>query len=193
MRIFTHLNGTTARYFGIVGDSKTSYAESLKMLLMGHTSVKWEISLSHAVAGWTVASALSGLAIAIAAAAHAPEFVCVGLGTNEANDTPLPSQVVWESNYGSILDQIHATWHTAKLNVCKVWRGDASGAWLANCATLNGYLDNVVVPRAAWTSIAHDESNWLPGWTIDNVHPAYHLSGGAEQARQWWDLIRTQI
>ena len=188
MSLFSHLTGN--RYFGVVGDSKTgTYAASLMMLLEGHTGNIWSLSLNHATAGWTLANAMTGIDAAITAVTNPPEFVCVGLGTNEANDSPLPDETTWIANYGSLADQIHAEWPDIPMFVCQVWRGDSSGAWLDNCATLNTRIATVVAARSSWMSIAHSEFDWLDAVSLDKVHPAYHTSGGAEQARRWWPAV----
>jgi hypothetical protein len=187
MITLTHLSGT--RYFAAIGDSKTGgYFAPLINYLSGATGVRWEVALNHSTAGWTVANAQAGLAAALAGVSVNVEYVFVGLGTNDANDDPLPNEATWKAQYGDILDQCHAKWTTAQILVCKIWRGDNGGAYLTNCETLNSRIDDVLSTRG-WASVAHNEFDWLPSWTADNVHPSTPMNAAAEQARQWYEAI----
>lgn len=184
-----HLAGH--EYIACIGDSKTAglsaWPYQLLSYLEGHTAQNWNVSMHHAVGGWTVANALADLPVALSAAMDVPRYVLIDLGVNEANDNPLPSEAVWESDYSNLLDQIHAKWPDALVYVAKVWRGDSGGAYIANCSTINGWIDTVIADgRAGWCSVAFDEANWLPSWSLDLVHPDSRIGGYAEMARQWY-------
>ena len=172
------------KYIAAVGDSKCASPSSnwqfpLITLLEGHTSNKWLVGFTHATAGWTVANAQSGLATALTTVGSniVPTYVFVDLGVNDS--VSMPSQSTFESNYGSILDQLHTKWPNAFIYVAKVWRGSQ----VANCSTLNGWIDNILSTRS-WVTLGMNETTWLDSWDGgDNVHPS--VSGYWEMARQW--------
>lgn len=183
-----HLQGRG--YIGCIGDSKTaginSWPYSLCSYLEGRSRKLWGVALHHAVGGWTVADALSGLSTALDATTNVPSYVMIDLGTNEANDSPFPTESVWKADYANLLDQIHAKWPNASILVAKVWRI----GYDSQCDTLNGWIDAVIAEgRSSWVSVAFDEGDWLPSWTLDGTHPDSRIGGYGEMARQWFSAI----
>lgn len=183
-----HLSGQ--QYIACVGDSKTvdvaAYPYQLISYLEGRTAQNWNIAFHHAVGGWTVENALSGLSAALALTTHVPKYIFVNLGTNEANDNPLPSEGTWKTNYASLLDQLHAKWPSAHIYLAHVWRDNFE----ANCSTLNSWIDAVIADgRSDWTTVAFDEADWLPDWTLDGTHPDARVGGYSEMARQFFAAL----
>lgn len=187
-----HLSGQ--KYIACIGDSKTAgltgYIYQLLTYLEGRTGNNWNLALHHAVGGWTVANALSGLPAALDTAIYVPTYVFIDLGVNEANDNPLPNEASWKANYASLLDQLHTKWPEARIYVAKIWRGDDSGIYIANCATINAWIEDVISDgRSGWVSVAHNEADWLDTWSLDKVHPDARIGGYAEMARQWFAAL----
>lgn len=118
-------------------------------------------------------------------------WVLANWGANDAQFLPgggwLPEidHATWVSQYGSILDYLHARFPNARVWVMYPWRADLP----TQSATLHGWIDEVLATRADFASAGPDEAVWLENgdngatYTVSGVH--YSVAGATECARVW--------
>lgn len=184
MTIIRHLNGTNWFWYG--GDSKSAVAAACWQypfitLQEGSTRQNWN-AVGLATAGWTVVNLESNLAAHLAAVSTSPTYLFIDIGVNDISAAT--SQANFETAYASILDQLHTKWPTLSVLVAKIWR---SGAFAAEIANINSWIDNVLATRSAWASVAFDEGDWLPAVVADALHPS--VAGYFEMASQWNSVL----
>ena len=166
------------------GDSKTDGDSWLALLVASLNSVTEHATALPVIAhaGATSAYWYNNLAPALAAFQGTPTHVLVNLGVNDA--TSQLTEAEFKAYFGAELDQFHAKWPLAQVGVARVWKRQAP----TKCATVNGWIDNVLATRADWTFDGPDESVWLAAnpsvLTVDGIHYS-DPAGEAENAAQW--------
>ena len=71
--------------------------------------------------------------------------------------SPEIDHATWVSQYGAILDYLHGRFPNARLWVMRPWRRGLD----TQCATLSGWIDEVLSTRSAFASAGPDEAIWL--------------------------------
>lgn len=182
-------------YILTIGDSKTlgspdniPYAfrpELLAGLNAEPRVIDAQLLGSYHVDGGTAASISAGFA-AYAATLHeaekSPAWVLVNVGTN---DTPAAQndvgQAAWETNYGALLDAIHAEWPSAQVLCARVL---VTTYTTGQNRIDDTWLPNVLSTRGAFAAVGIDERDFLPGHLADYTHPdpsGYTLTAAAWQ------------
>lgn len=160
-----------------LGDSKT----------VGDTP--WLVSLlsdlnANAEPGWTgTGSALGGSWVDLIAPQIGTvlnTFTPVGTvtdvlcnwGVNDV-DRAGSDETTFRTNYGIIIDAIHAKWPAATIRLTIPWKdGEPAGTF----DTLAGYIGSIVADHAPYTVLLDDERVWLKGSdngaseTVDGIH-----------------------
>lgn len=184
----------TPRYFAGLGDSKTAahrYQMTLRSLLYGSTGQQWAEIEDLSISGYTAALWATGIDAALAGITAVPEFILYNLGANEADDATLPTETAWKDNVRYIWRAIHTKWSSCPIYVARIWRQGQD----ADCATLNGYLDDLIAEEEFETYVyaGPDESIFLKGDddgasnTNDGLHP--NTEGYALTATQWHSAL----
>lgn len=168
----------------MVGDSKTAQMGTLNSRLDGGPYNVLEVPTRIATSGYTVALTKAYIDAQLAAATGTPALVGLNLGANEMG-LGLPAEATWESDYGYILDAIHAKWPAARCYIMRPWRVGYTAA--ANIVA--GWINTVLATRSAWALVGPDERVFLENgdngatYLADGLHPTdagYHLTG-----QQW--------
>lgn len=165
-----------------LGDSKTAYGGWQPILTASLSALgnrSWQYQ--NAGRGGTTAATYAALVDSILAGfPDSPVVALVNLGTNDIGSLDLPAQATWEANIGYTLDAVHAAYPGALVYVTKPCRF----GYDAKCATVAGWVDNVVAARSPWAAVGDDESGWLipnnAAYTYDGLH--YNAAGNAAKA-----------
>jgi lysophospholipase L1-like esterase len=110
-------------------------------------------------------------------------WVLLNIGANDANDGV--TEANWKTNYGYILDAIHAKWPNALLYVMRPW----TRGYDAVCDDFAAWIGDLVTARAGWAFLGPDERDFLENgddgvtYTVDGTHPT--TAGYALTAAQW--------
>ena len=181
------------KWLMIFGDSKsainfatTTWPCPFALAVEAETGYVWGLN-DQAVSGRTVNTTLAAMSAMLAASPDAPGAaeirVLVNLGANDF--AAMPAIATWESEYGQILDAIHAKWPTARVYVALAWRQNQD----ANANTAAASIATLVAARSSWASLGHDERVWMKGsdngatMSYDGTH--YSTAGNTEIVNQW--------
>jgi lysophospholipase L1-like esterase len=134
--------------------------------------------------GSTVAIMLGTLTADLAASGRlTPNYILLNLGANETDS--MPNMGTWETNYGAIIDALHAKWAAAQLYVMRPWVQGKD----ADSDTLAASIATVVAARPAFAHLGPDERVFLKGadngatYMADAKHP--NAAGYSLTAAQW--------
>lgn len=107
-----------------------------------------------------------------------------------ANDVmAMPTEATWKATAQSYIDQLVAYQAGARIYFAKPWRR----GYAANCATLAGWIDDIVAANPGVAFVGHNENVWLEGgddgatMTTDGVH--YSEAGNAAVAALWKTIV----
>ncbi len=176
-----------------MGDSKVNVTTTNTAVADLETAGRrpW-LSWTSGVAGETVAVAAANISTILAGFPDGSLCtqgiqVITELGINDVD--PLPDQATWIANFETILDAVHAKWPSAKMYLMRLWKRNE----LANCNTLDGWIETVVAARSAFTFDGPDERVWLENgdngvtYTSDGGH--YNTAGSIQAGHVWASLL----
>lgn len=110
-----------------------------------------------------------------------PTYILFNLGVNDM----ATAEGAFKASCRSIFTAFYAKWTNAKIYVMRVWRQGFD----AECATLNGWLDDLIAEQS-YIYTGPDESVWLENgddgatYTTDGIH--YTNPGGCQLAADQW-------
>lgn len=162
----------TPGYFLTYGDSKTVFGgwqDWLKDYATGKSGDLWTELTAIAASGATTSQMKGTIDADLAAAAGTPDFILYNLGVNDT--ASLPVEATFKANVLYIWDAMHIAYPDAAIYVMRVWNQSEP----ANCATLNGWLDDCIAMRS-FAYAGPDEQIWLENgddgarMTTDGTH-----------------------
>jgi lysophospholipase L1-like esterase len=112
--------------------------------------------------------------------------ILVNLGAGDV--VSLPVEATWKTQFGYILDALHAKWPQARVFVMRVWRQGLD----ANCDTYAGWIDDILASRS-WAQVGPDERVFLKqeddgaSRCPDGVHP--NSLGYWWTAEEWRSIL----
>ncbi len=179
----------------MLGDSKSvTPANTWPTLLQSNlasATLQPAPTYSGAISGATVATTLANITNILNGAPYQrPEsyqYVLINLGVNDDN-SGLPVEATWESNYKAILDAIHARWPDALVYLSKPWERNND----SNMDVIAGWIDHVVASKS-YARNGHDERIWMKGsdngatYTTDGIHP--NTAAQSVLAAQWLSAL----
>ncbi len=117
-----------------------------------------------------------------------PEFhehiFLINMGMNDAIAGGMV-EATWKSDYQYIIDAIVTQYPDADLYIAKPYGED----YAANCATLAGWIDDLVAANPTTCHAGHDESTWAPAVDdADKIH-YYNAAGQTACAAQWYAIL----
>ena len=112
------------------------------------------------------------------------KYVLLTLGVNDTLGG-LPVEATFKTDYAKVLDDIHSALPAATVLVALPWARDRT----ADCATVSGWIADVISTRADFAAVAIDEAVLIENgdngvtYTDDGVHP--NAAGIAVLAPAW--------
>jgi len=170
------------------GDSKTALHQWQPGLITALGTSCWESPTFIAYLGTTVSYMAAHIDAILAKASGTPAYILCDIGVVECEST-LPAKATWEANYQYIIDAFHVKWPAARIYLAKPWGQGCD----ANCATLAGWIDDLVAASPMVVHAGHDEQIWLAAadngatMTTDRFH--YSAAGIAEVINQWKTIL----
>jgi hypothetical protein len=167
------------------GDSKslvnTNWPLNLTTTLGSITGQHWHY-VTNALGGQTVVQRAAQVDADITRyAGGTVKHVLVNLGVNGLGSI---AEADWKTAYAYILDAYHTAYPRATVWCTKPWMRDGD----ADCVTMAGWIDDVLVARSTWASVGDNEAAWMKGgdngvtMTSDGIHP--NATGQAEKVVQ---------
>ena len=177
----------------IIGDSKatgTCWGGFLCNRLRAETGGTWmERPHRWGFGGYDISAMKVYVLANIGAETDVPEKIIINMGTNDARAVTITSQAIFEADYIAIIDALRAKWAGVPIYIAKIWRGD-SETTIANSATINTYIDNIIAHYPSGVSLGLNEAVTLENgdagvtyYKVDLVHP--NAESQVLQANTW--------
>jgi hypothetical protein len=176
-----------SKAMAFAGDSKTfqdSWIGRLTGSVGNHDGMIWRpASPIFAINGYTVAQLHTFVDANISAIKGVPSIVCINIGINDA--TSLPAEATWKGHLTAIINDFRAAAAGVQIYISRIWfRTNPT-----NCATINGWINDVIALNSAFCHAGPDESIWLENgdngvtYTSDGTH--YNAAGETAAVAQW--------
>jgi lysophospholipase L1-like esterase len=171
----------------MIGDSKTAATTDMPSMvgylpLMASSLGNWhENPPRYAVSGMHITDMAIAIPGVLTTLNATPDYILMNMGVTDLHTGPyIPLPATFQTDYGIILDALHAKWPFTRIYLMRVWK-----RWIsveANWGPEIAQIDDTIIPaliatRSTWCFFGPDERIFLEGGddgvtlTTDGVHP----------------------